>query len=233
MDKNKVEAINSILSELDEPIKVIRNLVDFIKRVKWYYLVLCLLIISCASGLLTYIFVDSGAYENTKKAMDASPILSNLLDIKGFIIDPIVLSIVPFLFLWGFSCLFYKAVKNHQEEFALLIDIYNLIAGTVGSVVMISGAWLLGVSVVASIHSFDRGIYSVLSAVLVIFVGWGLKIKSKPDFKRENSRLEKNHITVAKVCFGLGSLLWLYLNISEPTQFYWSAYQEFKTVVGN
>ncbi|MBN8034959.1 hypothetical protein [Vibrio vulnificus] len=212
--------------ETNEPLEIIQKIVNFIKSLKFRWLVVTLLVVTVLSTTATYYFVVSGAYELTQKAIEISPVIENLLSIDGFILDPVLWATVPMLYVWSLACLFYKAIKKYPEEYTLLVDIINLIVGSVGSVVMTSGAWLLGIAIAASIHYFKSGVISLALSVAVILIGYFLRSLAKPNFDKDYKHLDKHSNCISLLCFVLGSFMWVCLALSEPFGLYSSIYQE-------
>ncbi|ELX4200216.1 hypothetical protein ACOIWI_004494 [Vibrio vulnificus] len=218
--------MEKVSNEYVDPLEVLQNIINKIKSIKsiWLWIVLAAItVISCTA---TYYSVISGLYDLTKNALDISPVLEDMLSANGFIIDPILWATVPMLYIWSVSLLFYRAIKNEPEKYNLLVDIVSLVVGTVGSVVMTSGAWLLGMAIAASIHYVEKGIISLAITLVVIGTGQLLRSKFKPDFTKEEPFLNEHHLKVSLACFVGGSVMWAYLALSDAFGRYSAIYDE-------
>jgi hypothetical protein len=157
----------------------------FSKPIQYFYI----LITSILSYRYLGPFFSSDVYIWIKSEMAEHPILSDLINIEGMLLDKFVLLLVPLCAVWSISFWVYHKNILSPQTFNRFRRVVSLFIGGAGFFISLLGAIILGVYV----HFFLTEKTSLALAMsgyglFVVFSGFYFKKISVPEFSENEER---------------------------------------------
>lgn len=176
-----------------------------------------------ATGLLVVgPFVSSPAYKWMAYDIEQNPLIGELLNFEGMLLEKLISTTVPFFLVWSLVLLVYGATKGVKEAAISRVGpVLSMFTGGAGALIALWGSVLLGLSVFGLMHHRNALAVITFSVIgLVLFV-CGFVLKSYAHPRVVDRPWLRNHACVIGVVLGLlGVCAFLYGIVAKPIQLF-------------
>lgn len=204
----------------------LKKLIDiallFYSKLKMYILFV-FISISLSLGFFKFgPFINPDTYKWFKSISSANPLIGELVDIQGMIVDKIIASTIPLFTVWTLVLWAYcldknkiKIINNSSKYLAFFTGSTALIVLCLGSTLL--GVCLYGLMELGYSHAF---LAATIFSTSLIVCGLLIRNATMPELK-ENSALNKLASSMLALCLLLAISAYIYGLIKDPI-LYWN-----------